>query len=77
MRLTHGKATEAVIDRATNYPILLPEMPRYCCPVEIFYSDLLKFPVKIFHSGHMILLCRSQLYTPVLKDVSFSDGKLS
>ena len=24
------------IHRASNYPDLLPEMPRYCCPLEIF-----------------------------------------
>ena len=32
------KATEALIYRASNYPNLLPEMPRYCCPLKIFYS---------------------------------------
>ena len=34
--LTRRKATEALIHRVSNYPDLLPEMPRYCCPVEIF-----------------------------------------
>ena len=33
--LTHSKATEALIQRASNYPDLLPEMPRFCCPLEI------------------------------------------
>ena len=34
--LTHRKATEALIHMASNYPDLLPQMPRYYCPVEIF-----------------------------------------
>ena len=25
------------IHKANNYPDLLPEMPRHCCPIEIFY----------------------------------------
>ena len=29
------KATEVLIERPSNYPDLLPEMPRYCCPLEI------------------------------------------
>ena len=28
-------ATEALIHRASNYPDLLAEMPRYCCLLEI------------------------------------------
>ena len=31
--LTHGKATEALIHRVGNHPDLLPEIPRYCCPL--------------------------------------------
>ena len=33
--LTHRKATEALLlrVRVSNYPDLLPEMPRYCCPL--------------------------------------------
>ena len=26
-----------VVHRASNYPELLSEMPRYCCPVDIFH----------------------------------------
>ena len=33
--LTRRKATEALIHRVSNYPDLLPEMPRYCCPLVI------------------------------------------
>ena len=33
--LTRRKATEALIHRVGNYPDLLPEMPRYCCPFVI------------------------------------------
>ena len=33
--LTRRKAMEALIHRVGNYPYLLPEMPRYCCPLEI------------------------------------------
>ena len=33
----------AAIHRVCNYPDLLPEMPRYCCPVEIFYFVRLVF----------------------------------
>ena len=33
--LTRRKATEALIRRVGNYPDLLPEMPRYCCPLVI------------------------------------------
>ena len=34
--LTRRKATEALIHRVGNYPDLLLEMPRYCCPLVIF-----------------------------------------
>ena len=40
--LTRSKATEALY-RASNYPELLPEIPRYCFPVEIFYFGFLVF----------------------------------
>ena len=33
--LTRRKATEALIHRVGNYPNLLPEIPRYCCPLVI------------------------------------------
>ena len=33
--LTHKKATEVRIHKVSNYPNLLPEMPRYYCPLEI------------------------------------------
>ena len=33
--LTCRKATEALIHRVGNYPDLLPEIPRYCCPLVI------------------------------------------
>ena len=33
--LTRRKATEVLIRRVSNYPNLLPEMPRYCCSLEI------------------------------------------
>ena len=33
--LTCRKAMEALIHRVNNYPDLLPEMPRYCCPLVI------------------------------------------
>ena len=33
--LSCRKATEALIHRVSNYPDLLPEMPRYCCPLVI------------------------------------------
>ena len=33
--LTRRKATEALIHRVGNYPDLLPEMLRYCCPLVI------------------------------------------
>ena len=35
--LTPRKVTELPIYKASNYPDLLPEMPRYCCLVEIFF----------------------------------------
>ena len=35
--LTGRKATEMLIHRTSNYPDLLFQMPKYCCPVEIFY----------------------------------------
>ena len=28
------------IHRASNYPHLLPKIPRYCCPLEIFNRDM-------------------------------------
>ena len=31
--LTRRKAMEALIHRVGNYPDLLPEIPRYCCPL--------------------------------------------
>ena len=31
------------VHRASNYPDLFPEMPRYCCPLEIFISVFLVF----------------------------------
>ena len=33
--LTHRKATEVLIHSVGNYPDLLPEMPKYCCPLKI------------------------------------------
>ena len=33
--LIHRKATEALIHRVSNYPDLLPEIPRYCRPLVI------------------------------------------
>ena len=33
--LTRRKATEELIHRVGNYPDLLPEIPRYCCPLVI------------------------------------------
>ena len=33
--LTRRKAAEALIHRVGNYPDLLPEIPRYCCPLVI------------------------------------------
>ena len=33
--LARTKATEALTYRVSNYPNLLSEMPRYCCPLEI------------------------------------------
>ena len=33
--LTCRKAMEALIHRVGNYPDLLPEIPRYCCPLAI------------------------------------------
>ena len=33
--LTRRKSTKALIRRASNHANLLPEMPRYCCPIEI------------------------------------------
>ena len=33
--LTRRKATEALMHRVGNYPNLLPEMPRYWCPLVI------------------------------------------
>ena len=33
--LTCRKATEALIHRVSDYPNLLPEMPKYCCPLVI------------------------------------------
>ena len=33
--LTRRKATEALIHRVSNYPDLLPEIPKYCCPLVI------------------------------------------
>ena len=42
--MTHRKATGALIDRVTHYPDLLPKMPRYCCPLELFLIEIgLKF----------------------------------
>ena len=36
--LTLRKVTiDNAIDKASNYPDLLLEMPRYCCPIENFY----------------------------------------
>ena len=31
--LTRRKAMEALIHRLGNYPALLPEIPKYCCPL--------------------------------------------
>ena len=36
--LTRRKAMEALIHRVGNYSDLLPEMPRYCCPLLIQYK---------------------------------------
>ena len=33
--LTRRNAMEALIHRVSNYPDLLPEMPKYCCPLVI------------------------------------------
>ena len=33
--LIRKKATKKLIHRVGNYPDLLPEMPRYCCPLVI------------------------------------------
>ena len=33
--LTRRKATEALIHKVSNYPDLLPEITRYCCPLVI------------------------------------------
>ena len=30
------------IHRANNFPDLLPEMQKYCCPLEVFYFDFLE-----------------------------------
>ena len=35
--MTRGKATEALINSARNYPDLLPEIPKYYCLVEVLY----------------------------------------
>ena len=39
-----------VIHRVSNYPNLIPEMPRYCCLVNSFIKIRLKF--KIAHQDH-------------------------
>ena len=31
------KSDVGAIPRASNYPELLPEMPKYCCPIGIFF----------------------------------------
>ena len=41
--LTRRKATEVLIRRASNYPDLLPEMPRYCGLVHFFFFSLFWF----------------------------------
>ena len=33
--------TSDAMHGASNYPHLLPEKPRYCCPLETFYFDFL------------------------------------
>ena len=35
--LTHRKAMEVLIHRASNYPDMLLKMPSYCCLIEIFF----------------------------------------
>ena len=45
--LTFQKATEVLIHGTTNYLNLLPKMPRYCCPVEIYYFNFYKDITKI------------------------------
>ena len=39
--LNRRKATEPLIRRVRNYPNLLPEIPRYCCPLIIEENDTL------------------------------------
>ena len=41
--LTRRKATEMLIYKASNFPDLLPKMPKYCCPVELFNFNFLVF----------------------------------
>ena len=41
------KSNKGTIHRTSNYLLLLPEMPRYCCLVEIFYFDFLVLFIEI------------------------------
>ena len=40
--LTCRKTIKVLIYKVNNYLDLLPEMPKYCCPVEIFYFDFIE-----------------------------------
>ena len=45
--MTLRKTTEALIHRASNYPDLLPKMPKYAVRLKFFYMTF-KFKIKTF-----------------------------
>ena len=51
--MTCRKATEALIHRLSNYSDLLPEIPRYCCPLVIYkrYDSNLELLAKTTKQG--------------------------
>ena len=42
--LTRRKAMEPLIHRVSNYPDLLPEMPRYCCLIKVLIKKTTSLP---------------------------------
>ena len=50
------------MDRASNYPELLSEIPRYCYPLEIFNRDISQGHNKIARVGFEQRPCRSRFW---------------
>ena len=68
--LTRRKATETLIHWISNYPELLPNTPRYCCPFEIKILLKLRIACQDYKKGESAVKCLFQGHNRIAR-VSF------